>query len=129
MAFGTQNSKPHVLFALVDDWGWELWPRRGSDASTRELLPNVAKLLVDDGLTLSRHYAYMYCAPSRQSLLSGRWPVHGNEANSNCRGVPLGIATLADRMSAGGYSSHFVGKWHAAAVPSPPLQARVTARS
>ena len=127
--FGAANSKPHVLFTLVDDWGWELWPRSGSDklgsdASTRELLPNVAQLLVDDGLTLARHYAFMYCAPSRQSLLSGRWPVHGNEANSNCRGVPLGIATLADQMSAGGYRSHFVGKWHCGVATAASTPAR-----
>ena len=116
-------SRPNIVFTVVDDWGFQLWPARDGSGGVRRLLPNVSQLLVDDGLTLLRHYAYKNCAPSRQALLSGRWPVNSNEHNSNCIGMPLQVATLADLMASGGYATHFLGKWHCgvatqAATPS-----------
>ena len=99
--FGAAGSRPHIVFVLVDDWGHELWPR-SNNAGAARLLPVLRRRLVDEGLTLARHYAYMFCAPSRQSLLSGRWPMNVNQQNSNCLGIPLNFATLADQMSKGG---------------------------
>ena len=69
---------------------------RGPDADgVRRLLPTISRVFERDGMQLERHYAYMFCAPSRQSLLSGRWPVNCNEVNTACRGVPLQMATMA----------------------------------
>ena len=68
-SFGQPASKPHVVFTLVDDWGYELWPRGATHA---QLLPQIRTTFVADGVELARHYTYSYCAPSRQSLLSGR---------------------------------------------------------
>ena len=101
---------PHVIFLLTDDWGWELWPRPGGPHEV--LLPQIRQHFVADGLSLARHYTYAYCAPSRQSLLSGRWPIHVNEENSVCSGISRAMSTVADRLTAAGYVSHFVGKWH-----------------
>ena len=117
--WGARGSRPHIVFLLVDDWGWDLMPRQPDfrdavhDRDLERLLPTVSRLFARDGLALERHYAMMYCAPSRQSLLSGRWPVHSNEVNTGCRGVPLKMRTLADKIKEGGYATHFVGKWHA----------------
>lgn len=110
MAWAAAGSKPHVVFALTDDWGFELWPR---DAAHTALLPHTRRLFVEQGVQLERHYAYSYCAPSRQSLLSGRLPINVNEDNSVCSGIPREMSTIADRLKAGGYATHFVGKWHA----------------
>lgn len=105
------SSKPHVIFTLVDDWGYELWPTSSSEHL--QLLPQIKRLFVDDGMQIARHYTMSYCAPSRQSLLSGRLPLHVNEENSVCSGIPRGMQTIADRLKEGGYKTHFVGKWHA----------------
>ena len=32
--------------------------------------------LAKAGITLERHHTYMYCSPTRRSILSGRFPVH-----------------------------------------------------
>ena len=101
--------RPHIIFNLVDDWGYELWPRAG-DATHAQLLPHIRATLVDEGLTLARHYTYSYCAPSRQSLLSGRQPLHVNEENSVCGGIPRGMQTIGDVLQAAGYATHWVGK-------------------
>lgn len=110
--FGAFASKPHVIFTLVDDWGWELWPRRNALGDVHaQLLPQLRRTFVDEGVTLARHYTYSYCAPSRQSLLSGRLPLHVNEENSVCAGIPRGMSTIGDVMKRAGYSTHYVGKW------------------
>ena len=106
-------SKPHVIFMLVDDWGYELWPR--ADDGHKQLLPTLAKNFIDDGLQLERHYTMSYCAPSRQSLLSGRLPLHVNEENSVCSGIPREMRTIADRLTLGGYATHVLP--HAARTP------------
>lgn len=103
--------RPHILFTLVDDWGYELWPRAQSPHEA--LLPRLRQTFVDEGMTLERHYTYSYCAPSRQSLLSGRQPLHVNEENSVCSGIPRGMRTLGDVLQSAGYRTHWIGKWHA----------------
>lgn len=99
-------SKPHVIFTLVDDWGYELWPRADDGYSHKQLLPTLAKIFVDEGLQLARHYTMSYCAPSRQSLLSGRLPLHVNEENSVCSGIPREMRTIADQLTLAGYATH-----------------------
>jgi arylsulfatase A-like enzyme len=60
---------------------------------------------------------YMYCSPTRSSLLSGRLPVHVNTANeapmAQGGGVHLGMSTIADMLVTAGYICHQVGKWNA----------------
>ena len=63
--------RPHIIYNLADDWAWPTWPDVGG--LPRAMLPNVADLFVDGALTLDQHYAARACAPSRRSLLSGRF--------------------------------------------------------
>ena len=64
------------------------------------------------------------CAPSRSALQSGRLPVHVNSLNvgpasvnpkdpvSGFQGMPRNMTGLGAAMRrAGGYATHFVGKW------------------
>ena len=70
-------SKPHIVFVLVDDWGY-------ADVSFRNPAihsPNFQKL-ADTGLILGRHYVFKYCSPSRASFLTGRWPHHAHQWNA-----------------------------------------------
>mmetsp|Transcript_30455 Transcript_30455/g.50442 ORF Transcript_30455/g.50442 Transcript_30455/m.50442 type:complete len:670 (-) Transcript_30455:78-2087(-) len=108
--FGTIGAKPHVLFTVVDDWGYELWPRY--PGRLRAMLPSLTHTFVQHGMALSRHYSFHCCAPSRQSLMSGRLPIHFNEINSVCSGIPREMSTLGDKMREAGYATHFIGKWH-----------------
>ena len=61
--------KPNIVFVLVDDWGFSEVGFRNPKVKT----PNFDDL-AKTGLVLNRHYVYMYCSPSRASLLTGRWP-------------------------------------------------------
>ena len=53
----TTAEKPHVVFMLVDDWGWaNVGYHR--DPPTREVDPPNIDSLVKEGLKLDQHYAY-----------------------------------------------------------------------
>lgn len=47
-------SRPHIVFFLVDDLAWGLWPRAGNQAA-RSLLPTIAQVFVDEGLDVTQH--------------------------------------------------------------------------
>lgn len=122
--FGSYGAKPHVVMLLTDDMGWDLFPPTrelsAEDATQgKRLLPAMTRWLRREGFLLERHYAAELCAPSRRSLMSGRWPINANYDGSQCSGLPLTMTTLADHMKAAGYTTHFVGKWHLGfAVPA-----------
>ena len=102
--------KPNIVFVLVDDWGF-------SDVgfkNSKVMSPNFDDL-AKTGLVLDRHYVYMYCSPSRASLLTGRWPHHAHQWNQPQHG-PIGtninMTMLPAKLKQAGYSTHMVGKWH-----------------
>jgi len=72
--------------------------------------------LAREGVELDRHYAYVYCSPTRSSLLSGRLPYHVNQVNLDpsyaTSGVHEKMTTIPRKMKRAGYRTHAVGKWH-----------------
>ena len=117
--------KPHIMFMLVDDWGWaNVGYHR--DTPTKEVsTPNIDSL-VKDGLELDQHYVFKLCSPSRCSLLTGRLPIHVNDENkinpstynpknpvSGFQGIPRSMTVIAEKLKSAGYATHQVGKWDA----------------
>ena len=78
----------------------------------------------DGGLEFHRHYAgSTACLPSRTTLFTGQYPsLHGGtntdgmakKANDPAMGWldPNSVPTLGDWFRAGGYETHYRGKWH-----------------
>ena len=112
-----EADKPHVVFMLVDDWGWaNVGYHR--DPPTREVdTPNMDSL-VKEGLELDQHYVYKFCSPSRSSLMTGRLPIHVNDLNllltmynpkdpvSGYAGIPRNMTGIASKMKEAGYATH-----------------------
>ena len=73
-----EDTKPHLVFMLVDDWGWANVGYHRDPPTKEVVTPNIDDL-VKNGLELDQHYAYQFCSPSRSSLMSGRLPIHVND--------------------------------------------------
>ena len=125
----SSDSLPHIVFMMVDDWGWaNVGYHR--DPPTKEVdTPNFDSLK-QQGLELDQHYVYQFCSPSRSSFLSGRLPIHVNDENkqmssynpddpiSGFAGIPRNMTAIATKLKSAGYATHQVGKWHAGAATS-----------
>ena len=116
-----QVTKPHVVFMLVDDWGWTDVGYHQT-TQTQDIVTLNIDSLVEVGLQLDQHYVYNYCSPLRAALLSGRLPIHVNDIDSSqsCynlddsvsgySGIPRNMTVISAKMKEAGYATHQVGK-------------------
>src|SRR5262249_55407132 len=81
--------------------------------------PNLDRM-AKEGARLTDFYSTCpYCAPSRASLLTGRYQFRSGvtrnpapDANINDVGLPASELTLADLLRDAGYRTCAIGKWH-----------------
>ena len=104
------SSKPHLFFAMIDDWGWYEAGFRGNALAQT---PFVDEMVANEALLIERHYGYKFCSPSRRSFLSGRFPPHVGQTNTPQAAIDLRMKTIADKLTAAGYVTAHSGKWHA----------------
>jgi hypothetical protein len=103
---------PHLIMALTDDLGWN-YPGYHNPEVVTPTLDQLAK----EGVRLESHYTYKYCAPTRGSFLTGRFPYHLAATRCNLipssipEGTDLGYTMLPKLLATQGYVSHHVGKW------------------
>ena len=105
---------PHIILSVADDLGWHNVGWHNPEFRTPTL-----DALRAEGVELTRHYAFMFCSPSRASLLSGRLPLHVNQNNQaneivSRAGADTRMTLLPARLqaSAARYYCVAIGKWH-----------------
>ena len=103
-------AKPNVLLILTDDQGYGDLSIHGNPYLKT---PNLDRL-AESGVRFDRFYVHSYCAPTRASILTGRWPLR-----TGCHGVTDETATmraeevtLAEALKGAGYQTACIGKWH-----------------
>jgi len=103
-----QSRRPNVVILFADDMGWgDVGFNGRKDWDT----PNLDRLAAQ-GTVFERWYtAFPVCAPSRASLLTGRYTIH-NTVRSNGVDLPAGEVTIAEALKPLGYKSALIGKWH-----------------
>ena len=137
---GGVTRRPNILLMIVDEFRLPpvgYGPTEGEIPQLKELLGFRSNLSASNGLAsyyrafarlrensvvMRTHYiAAAACAPSRTSFITGTYPAaHGvTQTDGMFKGItevqfldPEGIPTLGDWMRAGGYSTHWFGKWH-----------------
>ena len=117
-------ASPNILLIMTDE---ERYPppyeAEGLKEFRRSQLPARERIRAG-GAELHRHYAgSMACAPSRATVFTGQYPsLHGvSQTDGLAKGPgdpgmrwldPEAVPTLGDWFRAGGYQTHYRGKWH-----------------
>ena len=120
--------RPNVLLIVADDLGYADLGFQGSELIPTPHLDALAK----SGVVCSSGYStHPFCSPMRAALLTGRYQQRfGYEENVafdlfNPRiGLPPGERTVGDRLSAAGYDTALIGKWHLGASHAQHPNAR-----
>jgi arylsulfatase A-like enzyme len=115
---------PNVIVILVDDLGWRDLGCQGSDFYET---PHIDRLAAS-GMRFTQGYsACTVCSPTRAAILTGQYParlhvtdwIPGHERPDAklsspdwTKHLPLAVVTLAERLSAAGYATASIGKWH-----------------
>jgi len=111
----TPKDRPNVIIIYTDDQGTlDMGCYGAEDLYT----PNMDKLAAT-GVRFTQSYAgAAVCSPSRASLLTGKTPSRaGLEGNATSQrggeqGLPAHATTIAEVLSAAGYRTGHIGKWH-----------------
>jgi arylsulfatase A len=110
LPFAPPRRPPNVLLILTDDHGYGDLSLHGNPHLRTPNLDRLAR----QGLEFTRFYVSPVCAPTRASLLTGRynlrcgvWGVtHGKET------MRPEETTLAQTLRQAGYRTALIGKWH-----------------
>ena len=102
--------RPNVLLIMTDDQGFGDVHSHGNP----DIQTPVHDQIAASGARFDRFYVSPVCAPTRASLLTGRWHlrtgVHGvTRARETMRSEEI---TLAEVLRSAGYATGAFGKWH-----------------
>jgi len=111
-----QPSKPHVVFILADDYGFNDIGYHGVSHGSAIKTPFLDSLAMS-GIRLENYYVQTVCSPTRSQLMSGRYQIHtGLQHNviwpSQRNGIPLDDILIPQQLKHCGYDTHMIGKWH-----------------
>ena len=107
---------PNIILIITDD------QRAGTLNFEGNLQIRTPRLdaLAREGAYFSRAYVPTpRCAPSRASLLTGRYPHHHGVIANQSASLQAGSITFPQLLRAQGYACGFVGKWHLGDVSTP----------
>lgn len=105
---GAWGERPNVMVVVMDDLGCrDLGYLGAKDMRT----PNI-DALADAAVRFPNWYSNApVCAPSRASIVSGRYPARAGVPQNGGNLTP-GIPTLGSQFKANGYRTAAIGKWH-----------------
>ena len=110
MAGNAQPARPNVILFLADDQGWGDLACHGNPYLKTPTLDAFAH----EAVRFSRFYVSPVCAPTRASLMTGRYNYRTGVTDVNasyCRMDPAEV-TVAEALRSAGYATGIFGKWH-----------------
>ena len=104
------EASPNVLLIMTDDQGYGDIRSHGNRFISTPHLDRVAQ----EGARFDRFFVSPVCAPTRASLLTGRWHlrtgVHGVTRSQET--MRADETTMAETFASAGYATGVFGKWH-----------------
>ncbi len=102
--------RPNIVFYFSDQQRWDTLGCYGQRLPVTPVLDGLAA----EGALFERAFTCQpVCGPARACLQSGMYATEVG-CHTNHRILPEGMDTLARRLSAGGYDTAYIGKWHLA---------------
>ncbi len=120
----SENTKPTVIFILVDDLGWNDLEYSGS---TFYESPNIDRLSNESFQFINAYASSPVCSPTRASIMTGKHPARVNITDwipgvdpkdkpllgpQDLHELPLKEITIAEKLKEFGYKTFYAGKWH-----------------
>lgn len=104
------DDRPNVVLFMTDDQGFGDLGAQGNDHVRTPHLDRFAR----QGVELTRFYCSPVCAPTRASLMTGRYyyrsgVIHTSRGGAKMHGDEV---TIAERLRQAGYATGVFGKWH-----------------
>ena len=115
----TPVERPNIIIILADDLGYGDLSCYGHP---RFKTPNIDRLATEGARLTQFNCPAPFCAPTRASLLTGRYPFRcgltenpapdGQRGEENMLHLPESEITLAQLFKGAGYATGMIGKWH-----------------
>jgi arylsulfatase A len=115
------EKRPNVILILTDDQGWGDLGIHGND---RISTPSI-DAMAGNGAHFEQFYVSPLCAPTRASLLTGRYNLRTGTSwvSKGLENMNPGEVTIAEIFQQQGYATGCFGKWHNGAhFPQHPNQ-------
>ena len=106
---------PNIFYILIDDIGFGDLGSKTLNVIRGYETPNINQF-ARDGMRMARMYTEPSCTPTRVAFMTGRQPHRNGMGNTSVDISGFGLAakevTLAEILSAKGYNTTHIGKWH-----------------
>lgn len=103
-------ARPNIVLIITDDQGWAQVGVHGNEILQTPHLDALAS----QGVEFTRFYVSPACAPTRASLLTGRYNYRTGVVDTYLGRAMMHAdeVTLAEMLSSNGYRTGIFGKWH-----------------
>jgi len=101
---------PNIVLIMTDDQGWAQLSMRGDPVLKTPRLDALAA----ESVELTRFYVSPVCAPTRASLMTGRWNYRTGVTDTWLGRAMMAPdeTTIAEALRDGGFKTGIFGKWH-----------------
>jgi arylsulfatase len=108
-------AKPNIVFILMDNLGYSELGVYGGGITRGAETPSIDQLAAE-GFRLTNFNVEAQCTPSRSAIMTGRFSIrsgtHSVPIGGGVEGLTQWEVTIAESLSAAGYTTGHFGKWH-----------------
>lgn len=120
MSVAQETKLPNVLLIITDDQGYGDLSFTGNPHIKTEVIDNLAR----ESIRLNNFYVSPVCAPTRSSLMTGRYSLRTGVHDTYNGGAIMASdeVTIAEMLKQANYTTGIFGKWHLGDnYPSRPI--------
>jgi N-acetylglucosamine-6-sulfatase len=106
----TNNSRPNIVFIIVDDLRWDELSCAGHPVVRT---PNIDRIAREGAMFRNAFVTAPLCSPCRAGFLTGQYAhTHGITDNVDHSAASHKLVTFPLLLHHAGYETAFIGKWH-----------------